>query len=270
MRRFESSAGRYSARGSRQLNELLGRLSVEGHRVLGHGAARSSSHRTGTVSLGGNAVVGALSAQQGAPTFLQAPLDSADGVRAEGQARANLSSLIQQHQTCRFGQLDVEGIGQAEGVAARYAPASSDERPCGTGTCRNSSSAHRRRAAVSAPARCMRPSADNAPPAIEVRRRVYRGPSQPYRRHRSLVRARESGSTMALGVDATTCSGGGRALSRFELIASGIDHAARHHCRARWRYRFQPLKPRIGCRVLQLGTDRGLSPCRDVQARALA
>lgn len=100
-------------------------------------------HRTGTVSLG-NAVYswGMLSAQQGgAPTFLQAPLDSADGVsRGPGACQSFVGG--QQHQTCRFGQLDVEGIGQAEVSRRDHAPASSDERPCRvTGTCRNSSSA---------------------------------------------------------------------------------------------------------------------------------
>lgn len=55
-------------------------------------------------------------------------------------------------------------------------------------------------------------------------------------------------------------------LSRFELIASGIDRTQHVIMPSAGASGFQPLKPRIGCGVLQLGTDRGLSQRRDVQA----
>ncbi len=55
-------------------------------------------------------------------------------------------------------------------------------------------------------------------------------------------------------------------LSRFELIASGIDRTSTSSCRARVLLGFQPSSPCGGCRLPQLGTDRGLSQRRDVQA----
>lgn len=187
-------------------------------------------HRTGTVSLG-NAVYswGMLSAQQGgAPTFLQAPLDSADGVsRGPGACQSFVGG--QQHQTCRFGQLDVEGIGQAEGVAAR--PRSSKQR-------RKTVSSHRHlsqllQCRIGAPARCMRPSADNtsaskcAGACIAVRASRARTAE-----HRSLVRA--SRSTMALA-STTTCSGGevGDALTLRTHRERHRSHPARHHAERR-------------------------------------
>lgn len=192
-------------------------------------------HRTGTVSLG-NAVYswGMLSAQQGgAPTFLQAPLDSADGVsRGPGACQSFVGG--QQHQTCRFGQLDVEGIGQAEGVAAR--PRSSKQR-------RKTVSSHRHLSqllqcridigngecagALHAPQRRQHLCTKCAGACIAVRASRARTAE-----HRSLVRA--SRSTMALA-STTTCSGGevGDALTLRTHRERHRSHPARHHAERR-------------------------------------